>query len=495
MGRAPFGSLRQRIWGGAAVVFSSIDFLFYFLPVFLFAFYASGTNKALVLVGSLIFYAWGEPFYVFLLLLAIAMNYWLGLKIHDAQAFGRERIWLTIGVAANLIPLGFFKYLNFLVDTVRAVIIPGAGHSHVLDVPMPLGISFFTFHAISYLVDVYRKHVPPERSFRDLAIYISMFPQLIAGPIIRYKTIAKELHNPVLTSARTAAGIRLFIIGLAQKVLIANTVAVVADGIFELPRELITAQLAWLGIISYTIQIYFDFGGYSLMAIGLGLVIGFTFPRNFYYPYAARSITDFWRRWHITLSSWFRDYVYIPLGGNRVSNRRTYVNLVTVFLLCGLWHGAAWTFIIWGMLHGVLLVLERGAFGRILPRLPATLAHVYVLLAVMVTWVFFRSTSVQGALNFLQAMAGFGSVSPDAPTLKRFLTADVLLALGAGVVAAAPVVPALKRRWKIPVERVSVPAPDYATAGLATTGFAALLILSALSLAGGAYNPFIYFRF
>lgn len=477
------------------MVFSSIEFLFYFLPVFLFAFYVSGTNKAVLFVGSLIFYAWGEPFYVFLLLLAIAMNYRLGLAIYEAHAFGRERVWLAIGVAANVIPLFFFKYLNFFADALRSVVNPGAAHAHVLDIPMPLGISFFAFHAISYLIDVYRKHVPAERSFRDLAIYLSMFPQLIAGPIIRYKMIAKELHNPVHTSARTAAGVRLFIIGLAQKVLIANTVAVVADGIFDLPRELLSASLAWLGIVCYTLQIYFDFGGYSLMAIGLGLVIGFTFPRNFYYPYAARSITEFWRRWHITLSSWFRDYVYIPLGGNRVSNRRTYVNLVIVFLLCGLWHGAAWTFIVWGMLHGLLLVVERGAFGRILSNLPPVLTHLYVLAAVMVTWVFFRSTSLQGALHYLQAMAGFGPSSPDAPTLQRFLTTDVLLALGAGIVAAAPVVPALKKRWNIPVERVAMPASGYATSALAVTGFAALLVLSTLTLAGGAYNPFIYFRF
>src|SRR5262249_10137873 len=250
---------------------------------------------------------------------------------------------------------------------------------------------FYTFHALSYLIDVYRADVRAERSLQRLAVYISMFPQLVAGPIIRYKTISRELHNPLLFSERAAAGVPLFPIGPNPEVLIANTVASSADQIFALPFDQLSTPLSWIGIVCYTLQIYYDFGGYSNMAIGLGLMIGFTFPINFNYPYMAQSMTEFWRRWHISLSSWFRDYVYIPLGGNRISGLRTYLNLCIVFILCGTWHGATWNFIAWGAAHGVLLVLERMGLGSVLGRSSHLVRHVYVMLAVIGTWVVFRS--------------------------------------------------------------------------------------------------------
>ena len=351
------------------MVFSSIIFLFYFLPMFLLCFALSGFSKYVLLGFSLIFYAWGEAIFLPLVLLMIVLNFYIGVAIENGHISGHARKWLIVGIVLNLLPLGLFKYGEFLSQTLIKLIGPNIGHvlaplqQDLAELPLPLGISFYTFHSLSYLIDIYRKDVRAERSIRDLAVYISMFPQLIAGPIIRYKTVARELHKPVIEPQRTALGVYVFTIGLAQKVLIANTVAASADAIFALPFRQLSTQDAWLGIICYTLQIYYDFGGYSNMAIGLGFIIGFTYPINFNYPYISTSMTEFWRRWHISLSSWFRDYLYFPLGGNRISQERTYLNLWIVFLLCGLWHGAAWSFVIWGAVHGFFLVLERGGFS------------------------------------------------------------------------------------------------------------------------------------
>jgi alginate O-acetyltransferase complex protein AlgI len=356
------------------------------------------------------------------------------------------------------------------------------------EIPLPLGISFYTFHSLSYLIDVYRKDVRAERSIRDLAVYISMFPQLIAGPIIRYKTIAGELHKPIISLDRFATGISYLVIGLGQKVLIANTVAASADAIFALPLDQLSAPLAWLGIVCYTLQIYFDFGGYSNMAIGLGLMIGFSYPINFNYPYISKSMTEFWRRWHISLSSWFRDYLYIPLGGNRVSPWRTYLNLWTVFLLCGLWHGAAWNFVVWGAAHGGFLVLERTGFGRLLERMHPWLRHVYVMLAVMATWVLFRADSFGAAAHYFAALAGLGKGAMLAPPVHRFLGIDVILAIVAGIVASGPYGARVMERLGSVLRIGEVQVGQLA-------GLAVLFGFVAMSLAGGAYNPFIYFRF
>ena len=478
------------------MVFSSIVFLFYFLPLFFVSFYMTGANKTVLLVFSLVFYAWGEPVFLPLVVMSIVANHWLGIRIERAHADSNARIWMIIGVVANLAPLVFFKYGVFLVHGLLDLFSPvllkvfgiAANTIKPKDISLPLGISFYTFHALSYLIDVYRKHVTAERSLRDLAVYILMFPQLIAGPIIRYKTIAGELHEPVLTVERTARGIVLFVAGLGQKVLIANTVAVSADAIFALPPDQLSTQLAWLGIVCYTIQIFFDFGGYSLMALGLGLMLGFTYPVNFNYPYVAQSMTDFWRRWHISLSAWFRDYLYVPLGGNRVSAKQTYINLWIVFLLCGLWHGAAWNFIFWGAAHGSLLVLERTSFVKLLERLPAIVRHAYVLLAVMLTWVLFRSDTMAAGLKYIGAMFGLGPKALAAPPMQLFLGVDVIIALGAGVLGAGPFGKRLLL-WIggfIRIGHLSLAQP---------VAIFIVLSLTALSLAGGAYNPFIYFRF
>jgi alginate O-acetyltransferase complex protein AlgI len=478
------------------MVFSSIVFLFYFLPLFLAAFLASGCNKYVLLLFSLVFYAWGEPIFLPLILIMIAINYRLGLAIEAGHSDGRGRFWVFVGTVANLLPLGIFKYGTFLLHNLAKVAGAadagsiGAWLNHLLpsNLPLPLGISFYTFHSLSYLIDVYRKDVRAERSVRDLAIYISMFPQLIAGPIIRYKTIAGELHKPVINSARTARGIQFFVIGLGQKVLIANTVATSADAIFALPPTQLTAADAWLGIICYTLQIYYDFGGYSNMAIGLGLLIGFTYPLNFNYPYISTSMTEFWRRWHISLSSWFRDYLYFPLGGNRISPKRTYLNLWIVFLLCGLWHGAAWNFIVWGAAHGCFLVIERAGFSRVLERIPSLFRHVYVMLAVMVTWVLFRADTLGAAVHYLGTMFALGDTPTIPAPVNRFLGVDVVLAIVAGLIASGPYGSAMLWRFDKALRVQQVRVGQLAA-------LAVLFGLVTLSLASGAYNPFIYFRF
>lgn len=478
------------------MVFSSIVFIFYFLPLFFAAYALSRFSKSVLLAFSLVFYAWGEPIFIPLMLAMILANHRFGLLIEGAADKRLAKRWLIAGIAVNLAPLILFKYGTFILQSllrlVAAVLTRKFGMSpeavtinHLI---LPLGISFYTFHSLSYLIDVYRKDVPAERSLRDLAVYISMFPQLVAGPIIRYKTISRELHKPYISLERAAAGAQLFVVGLSQKVLIANTVAASADQIFSLPFDQLSTPLSWIGIICYTLQIYFDFGGYSNMALGLGLIIGFTFPINFNYPYVSQSMTEFWRRWHISLSSWFRDYVYIPLGGNRVSGGRTYFNLCVVFLLCGLWHGAAWTFVAWGVAHGSLLVIERMGLARILDGAPRLVRHAYVLAAVMATWVLFRSNDLGSAARYLSTMIGAGVETPGAPPLHRFLGMDVVTALAAGLVAAGP----YGAEWGGRIGKyLTVASLDLGE----MAGLALLLVLVTLGLAGGAYNPFIYFRF
>ena len=350
------------------MVFSSITFLFYFLPIFLAAYLLTPTVQAknvVTLLFSLVFYAWGEPRFVIILLLSIVFNFCAALLI-DAREGSSRRWALGIAVAGNLLLLGIFKYANFVTANLTTLLSPLGTPSFQTDIALPLGISFFTFHCLSYIIDVYRRRFRANRNPIDIALYISLFPQLVAGPIVRYKTVARQLDARRFTLGRASVGARIFIIGLAQKVLVADVVAPLVQVAFNTVPHRSMAE-AWIGLISYTVQIYFDFAGYSNMAIGLGIVLGFTFPRNFRMPYTSLSITEFWRRWHMSLSSWLRDYLYIPLGGNRGTDAQTYRNLIMVFLLCGLWHGANWTFVLWGVWHGAFLVIERLGLG-IRPR-------------------------------------------------------------------------------------------------------------------------------
>ena len=478
------------------MVFSSIIFIFYFLPVFLAAYYLSGWRAAALLAGSAAFYVWGEGAYVLLLLGLIGLNYAASLWVERLK--GRPRLTvLLLLVAADFSVLGVFKYAAFAAHTLnQALAHPLLPELHQR---LPLGISFFTFQLVSYAVDVHRGAVKVERDPIRFASYILMFPHLIAGPIVRYADIRDEMHGDRRRSGHIGLGVQYFIVGLCQKVLVANAVAPLADHAFGLDPSQLDPLTAWLGIWAYTLQIYFDFCGYSNMAIGLAFMLGFTFPRNFNYPYVAQSITDFWRRWHISLSSWFRDYVYIPLGGNRHGLARTVANLLIVFFLTGLWHGAAWRFIVWGLYHGAFLMLERFGLGRLLDRAPRPLRHLYAVLVVMVGWVFFRADSLPQALDYLGQMARLGHLKAPDVALTLILNAQTLSALAAGTLVSAPLLPAVMAALKAPrAEPPDPSAPWLATRSvhalpipLLAAGFAVSIAL----LVGSTLNPFLYFRF
>ena len=471
------------------MLFPSVSFLFYFLPAF-FAIYCLTpgvtAKNVVLLLASLLFYAWGEPRFVLLLAVQTALNFGAALAI-DTAAGGKRRLAIAVGVAANLALLGVFKYADFAADTLNAL--AGASYLSRPGIALPLGISFFTFHAISYLVDVHRGTVAANRNFLSVAVYIAMFPQLVAGPIVRYHTIARQLVARRMTLGRASAGMRIFIIGLAQKILIADEVARVADAVFDKAAQPGFAE-AWLGLFAYTIQIYFDFAGYSNMAIGLGLALGFGFPRNFRLPYTAQSMTDFWRRWHMSLSQWLRDYLYIPLGGSRGSLAETYRNLCLVFVLCGLWHGAKWTCVIWGVHHGLFLIAERAGLARVLAAAPALVARLYVLLAVMAGWVWFRADDLAQASVFFASLAGlkgWGGLSISTHIVLHPLTMIALL-MGALLATVRFDITGATRLLPVRAARLVY--------GLADTGIIALFFaLSVLSVAAGAYSPFLYFRF
>jgi alginate O-acetyltransferase complex protein AlgI len=472
------------------MVFSAPIFLFLFLPVVLALYFATpprGRNL-LLLVASLVFYAWGEPRFVLVMLASALVNYGFALGL---GAIRHRRLVLALAVAVNLGLLAVYKYGDFVVTNVDGLL----GRAAMPPIPLPrlalpLGISFFTFHALSYLIDVYREKVPAQKNPLRVALYIALFPQLIAGPIVRYAMIAPEIARRHTTRDDLVSGIERFVVGLGKKVLIANTLATPADAIFGLPPAGLSAGLAWFGVVCYTLQIYFDFSGYSDMAIGLARIFGFHFPENFCHPYVSRSLTEFWRRWHISLSTWFRDYLYVPLGGNRRGSARLYRNLLIVFTLCGLWHGASWTFLIWGLYHGAFLAAERVAGARSGPGGWRPLAHAYALLVVMVGWVLFRSPSLGHAWGMLGAMAGFGGGE-----LQRwvwtYLDGERILALAAGLLGSMPALVALGR-WQAGIRA----DPLGAVLALGRAGGLLLVLLaSSVRLAAGTHNPFIYFRF
>ena len=485
------------------MVFSSIIFVFYFLPVFLLGYYVSGWRTGALLTGSVAFYVWGEGGYIFLLGGLILANYAGALWIDRLEARAR-RIGVLAVAALDLAVLGYFKYSGFL-----AHILNGLAHARLapeLKLALPLGISFFTFQLISYVADVSRGAVKAERDLVRFAAYILMFPHLIAGPIVRYADIREEMHGDRRKTTRLGLGVQYFIVGLCQKVLVANTVAPVADHMFGMAPHALTAANAWLGASAYSLQIYFDFCGYSNMAIGLAFMLGFTYPRNFNYPYAAQSITEFWRRWHISLSSWFRDYLYIPLGGNRGGRWRTVRNLLIVFLLTGLWHGAAWSFIVWGLYHGAFLMLERFGLGRLLAAAPRLLRHAYALLVVMLGWVLFRAEGLQNGLQYLHAMFTAHRHRPPDAGLLVLLNNEVVAALVIGAVLSFPVLPALLDRLKAARAHGDDLGPGLragSVLALDTTRVHALpillllsgLVLSIAHLANSSLNPFLYFRF
>ena len=394
------------------MLFSSIPFLYYFLPLVLAVYFLvpRGLKNAVLFASSLLFYAWGEPRFCLFMLLSILQGYVFGRLIEkNAENRKWSKIFLTASVLLSLGLLGYCKYADFFISSVNAV----TGSSlKLLHVALPIGISFYTFQILSYVVDVYRGDVPAQKSFLKLGTYIAMFPQLIAGPIVRYAEIAPQLDARETTLEDVSAGAGRFVIGLSKKVLLANVLYELIT-VFQKSRDL-SVLFYWLYAVSFTLQLYFDFSGYTDLALGLALLFGFTLPENFNHPYMANSVTDFWRRWHMSLSSWFRDYVYIPLGGSRCSKGRLVWNLFAVWGLTGLWHGANWTFVCWGLWFFVLLSLEKLVWGQALAKLPGILRHVYAMLAVFIGWIFFRSSSLSYAFSFLRALFVPGMGAPDA---------------------------------------------------------------------------------
>lgn len=461
------------------MVFSSATFLFAFLPLVLALVLVVpkiGRNLVL-LVSSLLFYAWGEGWLVSLMLASIAMNHGLGLLIERTG----DKKFLIVGVALNLGFLGVFKYTDFILENINSVV----GTSiELTQLSLPIGISFFTFQGLSYLVDVWRKDIPAEKSVLSFGTYISFFPQLIAGPIVRYSTIAKDLHRVRFSQQGIVKGIELFSIGLLKKLLFANTAGKVADDVFNLPEP--AMGMAWIGLICYALQIYFDFSGYSDMAVGLGRVFGFRFPLNFKHPYAAGSMQDFWRRWHITLSTWFRDYLYIPLGGNRKGPFRLYFNLLAVFFFTGLWHGASWNFVVWGLWHGIFLLLERALRNSTI-RFPKILSPLYLWWVVLMGWVFFRAENLQAAIDYLSIMYGI-TEGYNWTALRLFSNYQTVILL-LGLLACWPI----RKYLVLNLCRLthSTVTPQFVKFGFLLL----VLVFCSFELASSTFNPFIYFRF
>ncbi len=468
------------------MLFSSIVFLFTFLPVILITYYlVPGAFKNLVLLlCSLVFYAWGEPVYIFLMIFSILLNYICGLDI--ARNLGRKKRLhksIVFAVVANLCILGFFKYEGFLIDSFNAI--------SPIDIPyralpLPIGISFYTFQILSYILDVYRGKVKVQTNILDFAVYVTMFPQLIAGPIVQYADIDKQLHVRKESWNKFGEGVMFFIRGLSKKVLLANTIGMVFTEVESLSPGKISVVSAWLGCLAYAFQIYFDFGGYSDMAVGLGKMFGFEFRKNFDYPYMSVSITEFWRRWHISLGTWFREYVYIPLGGNRVSIGKHIRNILVVWMLTGLWHGAAWNFVAWGLYYGLLLLLEKYVLAGILGKLPRIIGHIYSMALVLIGWVFFFSPSLGSAADYLKLMFGSGGNGwIDREALYLLLTNAVLW-----IVLLFGSTPYVHRAYEQLIYK-----KNRANTGLNCIVYGALFILCIAYLVTESYNPFLYFRF
>jgi alginate O-acetyltransferase complex protein AlgI len=463
------------------MVFSSLTFLFFFLPCTLVAYYAWPNRpwrNALLLLASILFYAWGEPVYILLFLVSIGANWGLALAIVRFPA-GKRPV-LAAGIALNLLSIGIFKYAGFVVGNVNGVL---GTTWPVPAVALPIGISFYTFQAISYLVDVYRGSVRPQRNPIFFGTYLGMFPQLIAGPIVRYKTIETEILGRRESLDEFTAGLERFCMGLGKKLLLANTTGYIADHLLA-ASPTVGAFPAWFAFVAYAFQIYFDFSGYSDMAIGLGRMFGFHFLENFDYPYVAKSVTEFWRRWHISLSTFFRDYVYIPLGGNRVRTPRWIVNLLVVWALTGLWHGARWNFVFWGCYYGVFLIGEKLLWGRLLRRLPHVMQHLYTIMAFLIGWVFFRVEDFPTMARWLAALFGAYGLG-DWSTLTALGVAHLWPWLLVGALLSTP-------RPRRLLQRLA----DHPLEGLAHVSWATFILLwSILALVVGGFNPFIYFRF
>lgn len=468
------------------MVFSSLTFLCVFLPVVLLLYYLLPNlqvKNVLLIVVSLLFYAYGEPVYILLMIFSTIVNYLFGRLLETENKRIRKTV-IILTVIVNLGLLIVFKYTDMIIDTMNKIM-----HSNIpmQNLTLPVGISFFTFQAMSYVIDVYRKEVKVQKNYFNIVLYISFFPQLIAGPIVRYYDVQKQIVSRKTDIKKIAQGLRRFIIGLSKKVLISNTVALVVDGIFSTQMDRLNILSVWIGAIAYLIQLYFDFSGYSDMAIGLGHMFGFHFLENFQYPYISSSIKEFWKRWHISLSVWFKEYLYIPLGGNRKGKLRTCINKMIVFLATGMWHGANWTFVLWGLWHGIFLMLED-----LLPKkkVPKLILHIYTLMVVCIGFVIFRADTLANGIIMIKKMfLGWEFSQGQMQVVFNQLSPMFLLMLFIGVAGSLPIIPRLEAKTRTSIQRWEV------VTGLTYIGSFILLILCMLSLSGSTYNPFIYFRF
>ena len=462
------------------MVFSSLPFLFLFLTVVLLVSHILPFKfrNFFLLLANLVFYAYGEPVYVLIMIGSILVNFFAGLLMDKQSTQGRRRAVLIVGIILNLAALGVFKYAGLFVDTLRGI--PAFSSLPAVEIALPIGISFYTFQAVSYLIDVYWDDCEASHSFVNFACYISLFPQLIAGPIVRYRDVNEQLVSRKETPTLFNSGVRLFMVGMAKKVLLANQFGMLWDTMSADPVAA-GALGAWVGACAYTLQIYFDFAGYSDMARGLGRMLGFEFCINFNYPYISKSVTEFWRRWHISLSSWFRDYVYIPLGGNRCGKVRQCVNILVVWALTGFWHGAGWNFLFWGFYYGVLLLIEKLILGRFLRQLPGVFQHLYTLVIVVIGWVFFASPDLSTALDYLKVMF---SLSPGTMGGLNM----VMPWLGMAVIGVVGSTPLAMTVWEKLRNRKLMPLVESV---LCLAG----LLLCTASLVSDSYNPFLYFRF
>ncbi|MCL2322659.1 MAG: MBOAT family protein [Oscillospiraceae bacterium] len=465
------------------MVFSSILFMFFYLPVVLIIYYLLGRRyrNLFLLIASLAFYGWGEPIFILLMVFNIIIDFIFGLLIQkNSNNKKRAKVYLIIILCVNILLLCFFKYAGFLVGIVK--LIPAFSFISVPKIPLPLGISFYTFQALSYCVDVYKQEVPAEKSLINFGSYKTLFPQLIAGPIIRYVDVAEQFKNRILSMPKVAKGIRLFIIGLSKKVLIANQMGLLWESLKVSPNE--NGILAsWIGIIAFSLQIYFDFSGYSDMACGLGNMLGFEFLKNFNYPYISKSITDFWRRWHISLSSWFRDYVYIPLGGNRKGLLRQFLNIFIVWFLTGLWHGASWNYVCWGLYFFFILSLEKLFLLKLLNKLPNFIKHFYAVFLILIGWVIFSFENFHDMTGYLSSMFNFSNGLMSNYSFSTIIGFIPLIIIG--IFASLPIAKNVYLKYKDNgvLSRGELPV------------FLALLIFCTASMVSQSYSPFLYFRF
>jgi len=470
------------------MVFSSAAFIFGFLPVFFAIYFATPSRfrNGVILLASLLFYSIDGGVLTIILCGSITFNYLIALYFSKSSGFVRK--WaLIMGIAVNLLPLLYYKYGMFFVKSANDAtsLFSGNVHFEVGQILLPAGISFYTFHAISYLVDVYNHKVKPESSLVDFGMYMANFPQLIAGPIVRYSEVVDVIRDRKVRIDQIYSGVFRFVIGLSKKIILADSVGNIADSVFALPSGELSTGFAWLGVFAYSLQIYFDFSGYSDMAIGLGRVMGFEFPQNFNQPYRSQNITEFWRRWHMTLSRWFRDYVYIPLGGNRAGKYRTFINLFIVFFLCGLWHGGAYSFIIWGIYHGILLIIERELLARHSFATKGWVGQALTFLLVMIGWVFFRASSASVAVDYLAIMASITPNQAIVQTIPIIIGPDKITFLLLATVCSV-----------FPMERLRfIGTSGYAVFGLQGLTTIMLLTYSCMLIAANGFNPFIYFRF